>query len=122
MSKPMKVKTGGANVLASCGSINFGRVKLLFAQVFSDESLLKWGGVAAPPCPKRSPPTLEQITRKRNQSGEFVAGVNVFLDDVKSEIVKPAKTPHCQRQQHDGFQRRAVEEKQNRRDNSYEQK
>jgi hypothetical protein len=51
-----------------------------------------------------------------------VARINVFLDDVKCEIVKPAKTPDRQREQHGGPQRRAVEKKQNGCDDPDEQK
>jgi hypothetical protein len=41
---------------------------------------------------------LEKITCERNQPGKFVTGVNVLLDDVKREIVKPAAAPdrHCE--------------------------
>src|ERR1035438_3984362 len=53
------------------------------------------------------------MARKRNQPGEFVFRVNVFLDDVKREIIEPAETPHGQRQQHGGPPFRIVEKNEN---------
>ncbi len=38
-----------------------------------------------------------------DQPGKFVARVNVFLDDVKRKIVKPAAAPDRHREQHGGL-------------------
>jgi hypothetical protein len=56
---------------------------------------------------------LKQVTCKRNQSRKFVSRVNVFLNDVKGEIIRPAETPNDQHDEHSGLQRRAVKKKQN---------
>jgi hypothetical protein len=66
-------------------------------------------------------PLFEQILSKRNQPGELIVRVNVFLDDIESEIVKPAKTPDDQCQQKDGFPIRVVDEEQTSGDGSDEQ-
>jgi hypothetical protein len=71
-------------------------------------------------CPLMSP-LLKQILHEGNQSGEFVSRVNVFFDDVKREVIKPAETPDGQREQEGGFPGGVVEEKQHGGDNSDEQ-
>jgi hypothetical protein len=58
-------------------------------------------------------PPLKQMARKCYQPGKFVAWINIFLDDVKREIIKPAETPDRHREQHGGLQRRTVEKNQN---------
>jgi hypothetical protein len=64
----------------------------------------------------------EEISHKRNQSGKFVRGFNIFLDDVKRAIVKPAETPDGQREQDDCLPIRIIQEKQDGGDESDEQK
>jgi hypothetical protein len=64
---------------------------------------------------------LKQVTLKRNQPGKFISRVNVFLDDIESEIIKPAKAPNGQRQQDGGLPFRIVQKYENGRDNSDEQ-
>jgi hypothetical protein len=65
---------------------------------------------------------LEPVTDKGDQAGKFVARVNVLFDDVKGEIVKPAKAPNHERQQHRGPPRREVEEKQDGGSDANEEK
>jgi hypothetical protein len=106
---------------ASGNGVDLGRAKLPLCPNF----ILDYEDGAARqhrPTSQKLPPFLKQVTRKRNQPGKLVAGINVFFDDVKCEIIKPAETPHRQRQKHGGLQGRAVEEKQNDGCNTDEQK
>jgi hypothetical protein len=64
----------------------------------------------------------QQILRKRNQSRKFVIRVNVFFNDVKCKIVKPAKTPNCQREQNGSLPFWVIEKNQNGGNNSDKQK
>jgi hypothetical protein len=66
-------------------------------------------------------PSPEKILHKRNQLGKFVGRVNVFFDDVKREIVKPAETPDGMGEQDGCPPIRITEEDQNCGDNSDEQ-
>jgi hypothetical protein len=40
-----------------------------------------------------------QISKKRPQPGEPVAGIHIILDYIKRKVIKPAKTPNRNRQQ-----------------------
>ena len=71
---------------------------------------------------KSASPPLQQIPGKRDQTGKFVARVNVFFDDIKGEIIKPAKTPDRNHQQHGGPECRVVEKKQDGGGNADEEK
>jgi hypothetical protein len=53
-------------------------------------------------------PSPEQIPHHRNQPGESVIRVNVFLNDVEREIIKPAETPNDRREQERDFPGRIV--------------
>jgi hypothetical protein len=120
MSEMWKVKTGGAIDGASVLARPYRSIPVGQSCRFATCFVFDLGGAAAPARQKSFPP-LNQIAGKRNQPGKFVSRINVFFDDVKGEIIKPAETPHCQHQQDGGLPFRIVQKYQNRRDDSDEQ-
>ena len=67
------------------------------------------------------PPLLEQILRKIKQAGEFETGINVFPDDIKREIIKPAEAPDGEREENGGLPFEIIQQQQRRRDEADEQ-
>ena len=58
--------------------------------------------------------SLNKVSAKRPQPGKPVAAVHIMLDDIKREVVEPAKTPDRDSEQYGDFQRGLVQEKQHR--------
>src|SRR6266496_1940567 len=58
--------------------------------------------------------SFRQVAEERPKPGKPVAAVHVMLDDIKREVIKPAKTPDRDGEQYGGFERRMLDEKQGR--------
>ena len=65
---------------------------------------------------------FRQVAEKRPKPGKPVPAVHVMLDDIKREVIEPAKTPDRDREQYSGFEGRMLDEEQGRREHSDEQK
>ncbi|WP_157947574.1 hypothetical protein [Abditibacterium utsteinense] len=62
------------------------------------------------------------MKEERTQAREFKARIDVFLDDVKREIIKAAKAPNRNEQQKGRAKRKVFAEQNARRDDSRQQK